>query len=431
MDISELFKFNEWWETKKVNESHIKTYKRYLYLKLLKFLPDRQMILITGLRRTGKTVLLYQLIQHLLDAGVSPRKILYFSFDEENFDIKEVVEAYKINVLREEFNQVDKIYLFFDEVQKVEDWENKIKVYYDLYPNLKIFLSGSASLTLSRKSKESLAGRIYDFNLMPLTFKEFLEMKRVRVTFEDARLLNQKISLYFSDFMRKSGFPEIIDEIDDEKIKSYIKISVIERIIYRDIPKEFGKVDIGLLETLINLLFSNPGLVLNIKSLSQDLRRNKRTIMNYIKYLESSLLINTVKNFRPSVLASSRKNRKIYPKTSSLVFSLVDKFEGNILGKVLETMFCTEVSPKYYFRKNKKEIDFLLLKEKEILPIEIKQKVSGTDMKKFISIIKKLNLKKGIILTLDCFGVYEEDVKILIYPVWVFFLFKERILKNL
>lgn len=153
--------------------------------------------------------------------------------------------------------------------------------------------------------------------------------------------------------------------------------------------------------------------------------------MNHIKYLESSLLINTVKNFRLGVLASSRKNRKIYPKTSSLVFSSVDRFEGNIIGKVLETMFCTEVSAKYYFRKNKKEIDFLLLKEKKVIPIEIKQNVSETDMKKFVSIIKKLNLKKGFILTLDSFGTYEKDVKILIYPLWMFFLFKERILENL
>lgn len=175
---------------KKVSECPLKTYKRYLYPKLLKFLPDRQIILITGLRRTEKTVLLYQLIQHLLDAGISPRKILYFSFDEENFDIKEVIEVYRVNVLREEFRLVDKIYLFFDEVQKLKDRENKIKVYYDLNPSLKIFLSSSASLILSGRSKESLAGRIYDFNLKPLTFKEFLEMKRVKVTFEDAKLLN-------------------------------------------------------------------------------------------------------------------------------------------------------------------------------------------------------------------------------------------------
>ncbi|MEM5812060.1 MAG: AAA family ATPase, partial [Candidatus Aenigmatarchaeota archaeon] len=145
--------------------------------------------------------------------------------------------------MRKDLKDVDKVYVFFDEVHKCKDWENKIKVYYDLNPNIKFFLSGSASLIVSKKAKESLAGRIYEFILKPLTFKEFLEMKNVKVSFEEAKLFNEKILLYFVDFVRKAGFPEIINEDNDEKIKTYIKQSVIERIIYKDIPKEFGKTD--------------------------------------------------------------------------------------------------------------------------------------------------------------------------------------------
>ncbi len=83
MRPSDLFRFNEWWETGSVDRRRLREYRRYLFDQVLKFLPDRQIMLVTGLRRVGKTVLLYKVIQHLLDEGVEPTRILYFSFDEE------------------------------------------------------------------------------------------------------------------------------------------------------------------------------------------------------------------------------------------------------------------------------------------------------------------------------------------------------------
>lgn len=423
----ELLKFNEWWDVGKVSEKNLERYKRYLFNKILKFIKDRQIILITGLRRVGKTKLMYQLIQTLLDRKIKPRRILYFSFDEEALDIKEVLESYRRDVLRKDFKDIDRIYVFFDEIHKVKDWENKIKVYYDLNPNIKFFLSGSASLILSKKAKESLAGRIYEFILKPLTFKEFLDMKGININFEDAKLFNDKILLYFTDFMRKAGFPEIIGEEDEEKIKAYVKLSVIDRIIYRDIPKQFGRTDIALLENLINIFFKNPGMILNFENLARDLRRDKKTLMNYVYYLKFSLLINLVSNFRISILATSRKNRKIYPATSSLIYSY-RRFDN--IGKVLETIFCSEVGARYYFRKGKKEIDFLIMENTKIIPIEIKYTISKNEIKTFISLLKKLNFENGIILTYDKFGeIHEENLKVLIYPVWVFLVFSMDILK--
>jgi predicted AAA+ superfamily ATPase len=431
MEIRELLKFNEWWETGKVSEKNIEKYKRYLFYKIQKFVEDRQIILITGLRRVGKTTLMYQLIHDLLEKGVESKKILYFSFDEEIFDLKDVLETYKREILRKDFKDAGRIYVFFDEIQKVNDWENKIKVYYDLNPNIKFFLSGSASLILSKKAKESLAGRVYEFLLKPLTFKEFLEMKGVKLSFEDAKLLNDKILPYFTDFLIKSGFPEIIEEEDEEKIRAYIKLSVIDRIIYKDIPTQFGRTDIDLLEKLINLFLKNPGSILNLENLARDLRRDKKTLMNYIYYLKFSLLINFVSNFRISIRATSRKNRKIYPATTSFIFSLYGRFDDQILGKVLETIFCSEVGANYYFKKGNKEIDFLIIKNDEIVPVEIKYKISRNEIKAYSSLLKKMHLNKGIVLSMDIFQEYfENNVKILVFPVWTFLVFTEEILKK-
>lgn len=431
MEIKELFKFNEWWETGKVSEKNLEKYKRYLFKKILKFAEDKQIILLTGLRRVGKTKLLYQTIHALLEKGVEKRKILYFSFDEEAFSIQDVLETYRKEILRKEFKEVDKIYIFFDEIQKVKGWESKIKVYYDLNPNIKFFLTGSAALILAKRARESFAGRMYEFVLKPLTFKEFLEMKSVKVNFEDAKLLNEKILPYFSDFLTKAGFPEIIFEEDEEKIRSYIKLAVIERIIYRDIPSEFGRTDIELLEKLVDIFLKNPGSIINFDSLAKDLRRDKKTLIKYVYYLRFSMLINLISNFRISILATSRKNRKVYPTTSALVFAEYGRFDERIVGVVLETA-CIEAELKHYFRAGQREIDFLMRKDDKLIPIEIKTKLLESKLSTYVALLAKLGLNKGLLLTTGEFGEFlKEDIKILVYPIWVFLVFTEEILKKL
>lgn len=431
MDIKELFKFNEWWETGKVSEKNLEEYKRYLFKKILKFAEDRQIILLTGLRRVGKTKLMYQIIDILLERSIEKKKVLYFSFDEESFSIQDVLETYRKEILKKDFKEVDKIYFFFDEIQKVKDWENKIKVYYDLNPNIKFFLTGSASLILAKRSRESLAGRLYEFVLKPLTFKEFLELKGIKVDFENAKLLNEKILPYFSDFLTKAGFPELINVDDEEKIRNYIKLAVIERIIYRDIPSEFGRTDIELLEKLVDIFLKRPGSIINFDNLSRDLRRDKKTLIKYVFYLRFSMLINFISNFRISILATSRKNRKVYPATTSLVFAEYGRFDDRIIGAVLETA-CTEAELKHYFRAGRREIDFLMRKDDKIIPIEIKTKLLESELSAYIALLAKLRLNQGLLLTAEQFGEFSKgDIKVLVYPVWIFLTFTEEILKTL
>ena len=133
MEIEKLTLFNDWWITKKVKEGLLKPYKRPLFNEILRYLDDRQILLVTGLRRVGKTTLFYQLIQELVNKGVEPTKILYFSFDEESAEIDDLLKTYREKVLKAEFENT-KIYIFLDEIQKTKDWQNKLKIYYDIYP---------------------------------------------------------------------------------------------------------------------------------------------------------------------------------------------------------------------------------------------------------------------------------------------------------
>jgi len=428
MDIELLSRFNDWWITGKVKRELLFSYKRYLFQKLLQNLEGRQMVLLTGLRRIGKTVLLYQLINELLQRGVNPRNIFYFSFDEERYGLEEVINTYRNEVLKHKLEK-EKVFLFLDEIQKSENWANQVKIWYDLYPNLKFFLSGSASLILQRKTKESLAGRIFEFLLNPLTFREFLELKNIDVKFQDIKLYQNKILPFFFDYLRKAGFPEITEEENDEKIKLYLKSSIIDRIIYKDIPLEFGIKDLELLETLVKIIFTQPGLIVNFDAFARNLKRDKKTIINYIFYLKYSLLVKIVSNFRKEALIASRKLKKAYPATTSLIFALSPRFyEQDFSGKVMETFVINDLDAKYYYRKNG-EVDIIYLVNNLPLPLEVKSEPNDEDIRKFRKTIDKLDCKRGILITKQQFKEIElQGKKILIIPAWAFAIFKKEFL---
>jgi predicted AAA+ superfamily ATPase len=419
MEIEVLERFNEWWTTKRVKVELVKPKTRYAFPQLVEQAEKRQMTLLTGLRRVGKTTLFYQLIENLLKK-FEAKNIFYFSFDEERYSLKEVLETYEKKILKKNFENCGKIWIFLDEVQKAKDWFSTSKIFYDLYPNLKFFLSGSASLLLSKKAIEYLAGRFFEIRLKPLTFKEFLEMKGVEIKKEDLELYQRKALPLFLDYLRKAGFPEIIDWEKDEEIKDYVKNSVIARVILRDIPIEFGTRDFELMEGLLKIIFSNPGIIFNLNSIAKSLGKSRITISNYINYLKYSLTIRTLSNYRKGMLISSRKFRKIYPVVSSLTFSYHDAFyEKEFFGKVLETYAVNALNANFYFRKNRKEIDMILERDKKLLPVEVKENVETEDMKKLAKILDDLKLKEGIIVTLEQFDekiIGNRTIKIV--PAW-------------
>jgi predicted AAA+ superfamily ATPase len=412
MRKADLERYNEWWFTGKIRKELSPKFKRYSLQRLIESLKERQILVITGLRRVGKTTLFYQTIEKLLDI-VEPKKILYFSFDEFSANPKDVLEIYEKEVLSKPFEESGRVFVFFDEVQYAENWYSVIKQFYDLYPNIKFFISGSSSLLLSKGVLEKLAGRFFFFELCPLTFFEFLEMKGVRIN--DEELFSRRIEAYFFDYLKRAGFPEVVD-LKEEKIGEYIKSSVIDRVIFRDIPMMFKTREMVLIEKLIKFILSNPGVIINTNSLARDLNTTRITVSNYLKLLETSLLLKELSNFRPSFLSSSRKLKKYYPATTSLVYSIFrETFERNF-GKILETYAVNALDAKFYFRGNGKEIDIILQKNENIIPVEVKEKFSEDDIKKLFKLSQKFKFQKAVILSI---GEKLEKDNLLVYPLYL------------
>lgn len=429
MELEKLTKFNDWWTTKKVKDSLLKESKRPVFHRMMNYLRDRQIILITGLRRVGKTTLMYQLIQHLLDNGIKETSILYFSFDEGNMDFEDIIKTYNEKIFKKSLD-LEKIYLFIDEIQKCENWQNNLKIYYDLYPNIKFVISGSALINIAKNAKETLAGRIFDFVLEPLSFKEFLEWKSIKLEFKKTELFGNKILPYFNDYLRKGGFPELLNEENEEKIKNYIKNNVIDQIIYKDLPEEFGIKDYELLKTLIEMISNNPGLIINYDALSRDLKKNKKTIIDYFFYLEYSMLIKLISNYRSNFLTSSRKMRKAYLRNTSISFLFMDNFYSNKnMEKIAENLAVIESNANNYYR-NKYEIDIIIKTKGKIIPLEVKYGMP--ELKSAVKFLDEFKLKKIIILTKDIFENKKFGNKSLfLIPLWAFSIFKDDYFKTI
>lgn len=393
--MEDLERLNEWWFTGKIRKELALSFKRYAFKRILESLNERQILIITGLRRVGKTTLLYQTIEKLLERE-DPTSILYFSFEEFYTDPREVLEFYEKQVLKKPFEEVKRAFIFFDEIQYSKGWPSVIKKFYDLYPNLKFFISGSSSLLVSKEAMDKLAGRFFFLEVKPLTFLEFLEMKGIKLK----EFASSRIEAYFFDYLRKAGFPEIFDWENELKIADYIKNSVIDRVALKDLPIVFKTRDVILVEKIIKLILSNPGSVVNINSLSKSLGESKITISNYLKFLEVSLLIRSLSNFRPAFLSSSRKLKKYYPATPSLIFSHSKEIFEKNLGAVLETYIVNALNAKYYFREGKKEIN-VILNGKKVLPLEVKEKVSEEDLEKFSRLVNYIEAEKGIMVSLN------------------------------
>ncbi|MFZ2456699.1 MAG: ATP-binding protein [Candidatus Altiarchaeia archaeon] len=420
-DISDLDRFNSWWRTGRVNGKLLPDYRRKIFYEIEKGFVNRQIVLLWGLRRLGKTTVLLQCVDKILSEAPA-KNVLYYSFDEEGVDLKEVLEAYQKMVLGKSFEESkERIYLLLDEIQKVDDWENKIKVYYDLYPNIKFFLSGSAAVGLKKGSKESLGGRVYEYVIRPLDFEEFLELsgKDPAEIKKNLPRWKKEILPDFYRYLKYGTFPEIVAEEDAEQAKKYIQ-SLVERIIYRDLPEELEIRDVELLRNLTILAARNPGMIVNYKEIGKDLGKDQRTIANYFQYMEFGLLISYVYNFRGgSSIASMRKMKKIYLTTPNIAFAYAHSTEC-VLPYLLENLIQMETEGKHFYR-NGFEIDFILFKDEKIIAIEAKkQSRSIKQIKKFL---KKYGEKteKTMIVTYEEEGKTEETE---VLPAWRFLLEK-------
>ena len=380
---------NPWWK----EEFKAEFKDRDIYQKTKKFLPLPQMIAYTGLRRVGKTTLMFKIVEDYIRTGFDPRNIIYFSFDEfRATEIRAVLKEYE-ELLEKDFRK-GRYLLLLDEVQKLVNWEDQLKRVYDTFgKNLKIILSGSESLLIKDRSREALAGRLFDFKVETLSFKEFLLFRGIE--FEPIGLYEKELSGLFEEFMATLGFPELVNVKDKSIIKKYVKESIVEKIFYVDIPQLFKISDVSVLESLLSILMEEPGQLLELSDLAKELKLSRQTLSSYLTYLEESFLLRKLYNFSKSRRKEERKLKKYYPTLISI--DLLFKDDDLSKSRVFEWLMVSQLKPEFFWRDPyRREVDIVLV-EDNITPIEVKY--GRVDLDGLLAFMKKFKVSQGYVIS--------------------------------
>jgi len=424
-----LFKQNPQWRNQ---HTTLPEFERDLLQELRQYLKYKQILAIIGLRRVGKTILMKQIMQQL---HAPQQNICYISFDDIDYQKYTIAEDL-INYFLEFSDKQQQRYLFLDEVQKLPSWADLIKIYYDTEENLKIIISGSASLELSI-DKETLAGRLLTFHLPVLTFKEYARYFKLNTMvakedifreydhkFSDKKETYQEL---FKDYLIKGAFPELLTVKITEKeyIKKYLKESVIEKAIV-DIARLMNE-DEKIIYDLFRLLANSNARLFEITNIANILKINRNRISQYINLLEKSFLLTIAYNFTASVAKQIRVSKKQYIAHSSLVIALLDyPFEvrdTELAGHLVEGVIANSLEkPTFWRTPQKDEVDFIIQKQ---LPIEVKyqSQISSNDVRSIVKFCKKFRVNKGIVITKDLLEKRSIDtIELVFIPAWFFLL---------
>ncbi len=357
-----FYRYNPWWEGSYNPEGLV---ERELMLSSMKrHLHSRQIVLLTGLRRIGKTTLLKLFIKSLIEKeGVSPYRIFYMSLDDYQLSkhtVLELIEEYR-RIHKIKFSE--KVFLFFDEVVYQKDFEIQLKNVYDSQ-NAKIYASSSSSSILKSR-KSYLTGRNIILEVLPLDFREYLRFKRITIRKSDAHLVDR----YFEDFLRDGGIPEYILRSDVEYLKE-----LVDDIIYKDIAAVYGIKNPQILKEFFLLLMERSGKTASINKMAKILKISPDTAKRYFEMFSDTYLI------YPVVRCGKTNERLLSPKKvyaadlgiRTFFTGFRDKgslFENYVYLKIRHMKPC-------YVYDEKTEIDFLTEK-KELVEVKYNSEMTG------------------------------------------------------
>ena len=358
--------------------------KRLILDEITKYLSTDEIIVLHGARQVGKTsILLY-----LQDQLKSKQEKTYFIDLEDSRNLRILdngVDEF-IKHLKEQGFEINKdnqkkIFVFIDEIQYLANPSSFLKLVVDHYKQIKLIVSGSSSFNIKNKFKDSLVGRTIEFEIFNLSFAEFLDFKDYYFDSKNEhtkKKIGELIDLY-EEYTLYGGYPKIVLTPKLEMKEKYLQ-QIIDTYIKRDIRDLADIKDISKFNKLVEVLASQSGQLLNVTELSNTVKLAKQTVEHYLFLLEQTYIIRLVRPYHTNLRSEISKTAKIFFYDSGLMQMLWLKQLGKeLLGQVFETSVFSELVKKYgmekvfYWRSlDKKEIDFVLKKTGDLLPIEVK-----------------------------------------------------------
>ncbi len=482
---------NEWWTTDKVRFSLLETFKRrdfYFYRKKLSDPADDKILAIIGPRQVGKTTTLFQLIEDLIKSGVNPRRILYNTFDYPYPDmlsknpLHDILTIYSTSILQQPLQNLasgNRVYMFLDEICKLEKWGRLLKGWYDLKYPIKFIITDSSASDILHGSSESLIGRIDPTIMMPIKFLGYLRyhwekdpVKRsvdinsiglnMRNLFKMAVSRKKSDSIYqvfleayqnlipyeqdikirLQEYLLKDGYPELLNISDlnicAKKLRDYLSLT-----FQKDLIRMFQIRNPRKLDHLAFLLAHQSTGLINCANTAKTLGTRVETVKDYIQYLQHIFLIDTSEYYTKGSSVRVRKQSKIYFTNIGLRNALLGTLNEHFLedamglGITAETLMfehCKRLkfnlepggSSALSYWKDKRErgneVDIIIELFGSPVPVEVKYKneINKSDVrgvKAFLTNYPEAGF--GIIITKNSLKLKGNIVYI---PLWLFLL---------
>ena len=333
--------------------------KREMYLKKIRDSYDSELIkIIVGVRRSGKSVLMMQIIDELKEKGINEDHIIYINF--EDYDYTDYTKPKEFNkYIKDKIKDNDKYYLLFDEIQNVEDFEKVINSF-RVTMNVSIFITGSNSKVLSGDLSTHLAGRYINIKMMPFTFSEYLELQNSQGIIKDK-------DEAFLEYVEWGGMPQIYNSTSIQERKMYLR-DLYNTVILKDIVERNNIKDVNLLNRVIQFMMENIGGVISANSITKFLKNDNvitsvDTVLNYIEYINNSMIASKTSRYNirgKSVMTLLEKYYVVDLGLLQLKSSPIEKKVGGRLENIVYNELIARGYDVYIGKTDNGEIDFVV-----------------------------------------------------------------------
>lgn len=461
--VKVLRQYDPWWRSPSTIKEESKPQKRLAYYEAVRVMNHhsiRRFAVLSGVRRVGKTTILYQAIENLIEEGVDPKNILYATFD--NPILKLVGVETVLSIYESLYPLQGTRYLFFDEIQYTENWELWMKILYDSRKDIRLMATGSASPILEKGSADSGTGRWTVLKIPTLSFYEYCQLLQLdapdlpkgsavsqlaKMTLPElGDLTNRFLPLqnHFNRYLTIGGFPELALSDDDDYAQRMLREDVVDKVIKRDVLTLFNIRNPLLMEKLFLYLCMNSSEIFNATTAAKELDNiSAATINSYLEALEMSNLIYLAQPMNVGSKGALKGKPKIFIADAAIrnaVLMIDDVLsDERELGITVETAVFKHMVSFYqnraaqigYFRKmrdNQKEVDVVVELPRQKLLCEVKYRnnshIPASDAIVELCQEEGSQITGAFVLTkrLEDFGVvkHETVVPILRFPVLAF-----------
>ena len=409
-----LYKHNLHWEKPYEN-----LYQRDIFDSIVAKLHLRQIHLLKGIRRSGKTTLFKLIINHLIES-VDSKSILYVNLDDPYFTelYSDSKYLYKLLELSQKLTGVKVEYLFLDEIQNVKHWEKFVKSIYDNEVVTKILVTGSNSSLLDGEYGTLLSGRYLQDQVTAPSFLEVLKINNIKSRLDLIRRKSEVLKI-IADMMEFGSFFEVLRE---PTFKRDIILSYYETIIFKDCIANNNLRDTKTFKEISNFIISNSSNLYSYNSIAKATGINDNSIKEYIRVLEDSYLCSEIKQYSYSLKEQIKSKKKIYINDNGFLAQTAFRFSKN-LGSTFENLVYTEFRKQgyeIYFYNKYFECDFICKKDDKLIAIQVCYELTGQNREREFNGLKRLKIEvdKKILLTYNQSEELDGEIEVLAFWDW-------------